>query len=378
MGGRGPRILVVIGTRPEAIKMAPLVLELRARPEPEAVLVVLTAQHREMSDEVLALFGIEPDHDLDIMRPDQTLFETTARLLPGLERVYRGEKPDLVLVQGDTTTTFIGALSAYYLNVAVGHVEAGLRTEDKRNPFPEEINRRLASSLSDLHFAPTERARRALLAEAVPDERVFVTGNTVIDALFRILETKGAERAALPEGPDPSRRWIVVTSHRRENWGAPLESICRALRDLVDRYGDIEVVYPVHPNPNVRKTTSAFLGGRPRIHLLEPLDYLRFVRLMSACSLLITDSGGVQEEAPSLGKPVLVIREKTERPEAVEAGTVLLVGTSRETIVKEACRLLDSREEYEAMARRHNPYGDGKASGRIADAITRWWKDGPA
>jgi len=377
MAREEPRVLAVIGTRPEAIKMAPVVLELRARAE-GSVRTVLTAQHREMSDEVLALFGIEPDHDLDIMRPGQSLFETSARLLPGLESVYRKESPDLVLVQGDTTTTFIGALSAYYLGIAVGHVEAGLRTDDKRNPFPEEINRRLTSSLADLHFAPTERARGALLAEGIPERRIRVTGNTVIDALFRILEKKGPESERLPEGPDPSRRWIVVTSHRRENWGAPLESIAWALRDLVERYDDVEVIYPVHPNPNVRKTTDALLRGRARIHLLEPLDYVRFVRLMNACRLLITDSGGVQEEAPSLGKPVLVIREKTERPEAVEAGTVLLVGTDRERIVREASRLLDSDEEYDAMARRHNPYGDGKASGRIADAIARWWRDGTA
>lgn len=355
--------------------MAPLVLELRARPEPARVATVLTAQHREMSDEVLALFGVVPDHDLDIMRPNQSLFETTARLLPGLESVYRREEPDLVLVQGDTTTTFVAALAAYYVNAAVGHVEAGLRTRDKRNPFPEEINRRLTTSLTDLHFPPTERARRALLAEGIDDASIHVTGNTVIDALFWTLKHKGAG-AALPKEADPSKRWIVVTSHRRENWGAPLVSICHALRDLVERYPDTEVVYPVHPNPNVRRTTDELLRGRERIHLVEPLDYVRFVRLMEASYLLITDSGGVQEEAPSLGKPVLVIREKTERPEAVEAGTVRLVGTARDTIVGEAAKLLDSPEEYAAMTKRHNPYGDGKACGRIADAIAAWWRDG--
>jgi UDP-N-acetylglucosamine 2-epimerase (non-hydrolysing) len=369
----GPRILAVIGTRPEAIKMAPLVLELRERGMGDGVRAVLTAQHREMSDEVLALFGIRPDHDLDIMRPNQSLFETTARLLPGLERVYAEEKPDLVLVQGDTTTTFVASLAAYYVQVAVGHVEAGLRTADKRNPFPEEINRRLTTCLADLHFAPTEKARHALLAEGVPDARIHVTGNTVIDALFRILKSAG--EGALPDGPDPSRRWIVVTSHRRENWGEPLRRICGALLDLVERYPDVEVVYPVHPNPNVRRVTGELLAGRPRVHLLEPLDYVRFVRLMHAAFLLITDSGGVQEEAPSLGKPVLVIREKTERPEAVEAGTVRLVGTDRGRIVAEASLLLDSAEEYRTMTRRHNPYGDGKACGRIVDAIRRWWSD---
>lgn len=375
MADRGPTIVAVIGTRPEAIKMAPLVLALRERPEPGRVVTVLTAQHREMSDEVLELFGIEPDHDLDIMRPSQTLFQTTARLLPGLEEVYRREEPDLVLVQGDTTTTFVGALAAYYVGAAVGHVEAGLRTRDKKNPFPEEMNRRLTSALTDLHFPPTERARRALLEEGVPEGAVHVTGNTVIDALFWTLGHKGKD-APLPEGPDPSKRWIVVTSHRRENWGGPLREICLALRDLAERYPDSEVVYPVHPNPNVRKTTDELLRGRERIHLLEPLDYVRFVKLMEASRLLITDSGGVQEEAPSLGKPVLVIREKTERPEAVEAGTVRLVGTSRERIVAEASKLLDSDEEYDAMSRRHNPYGDGKACGRIGDAIAAWWRDG--
>jgi UDP-N-acetylglucosamine 2-epimerase (non-hydrolysing) len=370
---RSPRILTVVGTRPEGIKMAPLVLELRERGMGDSVRMVLTAQHREMSDEVLALFGIVPDHDLDIMRPNQSLFETTARLLPGLERVFAEEKPDLVLVQGDTTTTFVASLAAYYLHAAVGHVEAGLRTADKRNPFPEEINRRLTTCLADLHFAPTEKARRALLAEGVPEPRIHVTGNTVIDALFRILKTAG--RGALPEGPDPARRWIVVTSHRRENWGEPLRRICGALLDLTERYPDVEVLYPVHPNPNVRRVTGELLAGRPRVHLLEPLDYVRFVRLMDASFLLITDSGGVQEEAPSLGKPVLVIREKTERPEAVEAGTVRLVGTDRGRIVREASLLLDSAEEYRTMTRRHNPYGDGQACGRIVDAIRRWWSD---
>ncbi|MFH1279709.1 MAG: UDP-N-acetylglucosamine 2-epimerase (non-hydrolyzing) [Candidatus Eisenbacteria bacterium] len=308
------------------------------------------------------------------MRPHQSLYETTARLLPGLEKVYRKEEPDLVLVQGDTTTTFVGALAAYYAGAAVGHVEAGLRTRDKRNPFPEEINRRLTSVLTDLHFPPTDRARRALLEEGATDGAIHVTGNTVIDALFWVLEHRGRD-VPLPEGVDPSKRWIVVTSHRRENWGEPLRGICFALRDLAERYPDTEIIYPVHPNPNVRSTTDELLRGRERIHLLEPLDYVRFVKLMEASRLLITDSGGVQEEAPSLGKPVLVIREKTERPEAVEAGTVRLVGTSRERIVEEASRLLDSDEEYAAMSRRHNPYGDGKACGRIADAIAAWWRD---
>lgn len=374
MKNQVPTVLVVMGTRPEAIKMAPVVLAFRESPVPVRTLTLLTAQHREMADQVLALFHIRPDHDLDIMKPGQTLFETTANLLPGLERVYQEEKPDLVLVQGDTTTTFVGALAAYYLHIPVGHVEAGLRTQDKRNPFPEEINRRLTSSLTDLHFPPTETARRALLAEGVDDRSIHVTGNTVVDALFRVLDRGESDEKYLPSGPDRERRWIVVTSHRRENWGEPLESICAALIDLTERYPDIEVIYPVHPNPKVRGTTGTLLKGRERIHLIEPLDYVHFVHLMNASCILITDSGGVQEEAPSLGKPVLVIREKTERPEAVEAGTVRLIGTNRRRIVEEASRLLDSAEAYEAMSRQHNPYGDGKACPRIVEASLRWLK----
>ncbi len=368
--------LVVIGTRPEAIKMAPLILALREREDVVRTVTVLTAQHRELADEVLELFGVVPDHDLDIMKRAQSLFETTSRLVVRLEEVYRKEEPDLVLVQGDTTTTFVGALAAHYLKIPVGHVEAGLRTNDKFNPFPEEMNRRMTSCLTDLHFPPTETAKESLLAEGADPRNVHVTGNTVVDALFHALESSSSAVPLLPEGPDPERRWIVVTSHRRENWGEPLDSICMALRDLADRYDDVEVVYPVHPNPRVRQTTDSLLRGRDRIHLVEPLDYLRFVHLMNAAHLIITDSGGVQEEAPSLGKPVLVIREKTERPEAVEAGTVRLVGTDRKRIVAEASRLLDSDEDYADMARKHNPYGDGKACSRIVDTILRWWEEG--
>lgn len=369
--------LVVIGTRPEAIKMAPLVLALREREEEIRTVVVLTAQHRELADEVLELFGIVPDHDLNVMKQAQSLFETTSRLVIRLEEVYRSEEPDMVLVQGDTTTTFVGALAAYYLKIPVGHVEAGLRTRDRHNPFPEEMNRRMTSCLADLHFAPTETASAALLSEGTDPARVHVTGNTVVDALFHVLaSTEAVNDSGLPAGADRARRWIAVTSHRRENWGAPLESICLALRDLTERYADVEVIYPVHPNPRVRETTDRLLRGRERIHLIEPLDYVRFIHLMNASHLLITDSGGVQEEAPSLGKPVLVIREKTERPEAVNAGTVRLVGTDRATIVREAARLLDSDEEYAEMARKHNPYGDGKACPRIVAAVLRFWETG--
>ncbi len=368
---------MVLGTRPEAIKMAPLILQLQERSDLIRTVTVLTAQHRELADEVLALFGIKPDHDLNIMKRAQSLFDTTSRLVTRLEEVYRSEKPDMILVQGDTTTTFVGALAAHYLRIPVGHVEAGLRTQDKHNPFPEEMNRRMTSCLADLHFPPTETAAAALLAEGTPAASVHVTGNTVVDALFRVLAGSSEQGdIPLPKGPVPERRWIVVTSHRRENWGKPLESICLALCDLVERYDDVEVIYPVHPNPQVRETTDRLLRDRDRIHLIEPLDYFKFVCLMNAAHLLITDSGGVQEEAPSLGKPVLVIREKTERPEAVEAGTVRLVGTDRMKIVTEAARLLDSEEEYCEMSRKHNPYGDGKACPRIVETILRWWESG--
>ncbi len=366
---------IVIGTRPEAIKMAPLILALGERPDAFRPLTVLTAQHREMADEVLALFGIVPDHDLNLMKRAQSLFQTTSGLITGLEKVYTEEKPDIVLVQGDTTTTFAGALAAYYLEIPVAHVEAGLRTKDRHNPFPEEMNRRMTSCLADLHFPPTETARRALLDEGTEPRRVHVTGNTVVDALFRVLADSRSASSHLPEGIDPSKRWIVVTSHRRENWGAPLESICNALIDLAEHYDDVEVIYPVHPNPRVRETTGRLLRNRPAIHVIEPLDYIRFVHLMNAAYLLITDSGGVQEEAPSLGKPVLVIREKTERPEAVEAGTVRLVGTDRGRIVREASHLLDSEEAYASMARKINPYGDGKACSRIVDILLRYWEE---
>ena len=365
---------VVLGTRPEAIKLAPLILELRNREDFDCI-TVLTAQHRELSDEVLRLFGITPTYDLDLMQPGQSLFDLSARLLTGLRPVYEEERPDVVIVQGDTTTTFIASLAAYYLRIPVAHVEAGLRTADKHNPFPEEINRRLTSNLADLHFAPTETAERALLAEGVPAESIVVTGNTVIDALLHIIE-KAPPSDYLPAGPDPNRRWILVTSHRRENWGAPLESICLALRDLSELYDDIEIIYPVHPNPRVRETTSKLLAEVPSIHLIEPLEYLSFVHLMNAASFIVTDSGGIQEEAPSLGKPVLVIREKTERPEAVDAGTVRLIGTSRERIVEQACELLDSEASYDEMSRKHNPYGDGNACPRIADAILQRWRSG--
>jgi len=345
----------------------------------------VTAQHREMLDQVLALFGIVPDYDLDIMRPGQDLFDVTCNVLRGLRGVLEEERPDIVLVHGDTTTTMAASLAAYYLRIPVGHVEAGLRTHNKFAPFPEEINRHVTGVIADIHLAPTPWARDNLLREGVAPASIHVTGNTVIDALLSVVEkVRQPEREAelaeymrprLPKNsslltPHPSRI-ILVTGHRRENFGAGFENICRALAEIAEAYPGVEIVYPVHLNPNVREPVRRILGdGKLRnIHLVEPVDYLPFVWLMDRSYLIITDSGGVQEEAPSLGKPVLVMRETTERPEAVEAGTVRLVGTDRERIVAETRRLLEESEAYEAMSMAHNPYGDGKAAERIAAVL---------
>ena len=360
-------IAVVLGTRPEAIKLAPVILELRRRNLP--VLTIMTAQHRELADDVLKVFGITPDFDLDVMTPAQSLAETSAILLTKLAATYEAVRPQLVLTQGDTTTTLAASLAAYYQAIPVGHVEAGLRTLDKRNPFPEEMNRRLTSCLADLHFAPTATAQRALLEEGVPPSSVTITGNTVIDALLwvRAHTTPALDIRSL--GIVPGTHIIVVTSHRRENWGRPLEQLCAAVGTIVDRFTDTAVVWPVHPNPAVKNTVSRLLARHERVHLLPPLSYVDFVHLMDAAHFLITDSGGIQEEAPSLAKPVLVARSNTERPEAVEAGTARLVGTEAKDIVAAANTLLCSPAEYEHMARQHNPFGDGLASRRIADAI---------
>ena len=323
-----------------------------------------------MLDQVLAAFDVVPHYDLDVMLPGQTLFQSTSRILSALEPVLAAEKPDLVLVQGDTTTTFCGALAAFYQNVPVGHVEAGLRTGDLRQPFPEEMNRVLTTRLAGIHFAATAQAASHLRREGVPDSEICVTGNTAIDAVLYVkggLERGELQSPTLP-GLDASRKLILVTAHRRESFGAGFERICTALADLARR-PDVQLVYPVHPNPNVQEPVSRYLAGVPNILLVEPLSYIPFVDLMRRAYLLITDSGGVQEEGPSLGKPILVLRDKTERPEAVEAGTVRLVGTDRRRIVAEANRLLDDGSAYEAMARVHNPYGDGRASERIANAI---------
>jgi UDP-N-acetylglucosamine 2-epimerase (non-hydrolysing) len=366
------RIMTVFGTRPEAVKMAPVVARLRESAEFEPV-VVVTAQHREMLDQVLRLFDIVPDRDLDIMLPEQTLFDISTRALSGLDPVLRDLRPSMVLVQGDASSTMLGALAAFYHQIPIGHVEAGLRTWDKYQPFPEEVNRRMTSVLADLHFAPTAGSRDNLLREGVPPGRIVVTGNTVIDAL---LEVAGRSDVALPDGmPElDGRRMVLVTTHRRENWGEPLRRIYMALVDLLERFPDVLIVFSVHRNPAVRRIAEETLGGHPRAYLIEPPDYGPWVRLEARAHLILTDSGGIQEEAPSLGTPVLVLREVTERPEGVSAGTVELVGTSRERVVERASRLLADPAAHAAMARARNPYGDGRAAQRIVAALRRWFK----
>ncbi len=368
------KILCVVGTRPEAIKMAPVILALKKEGELE-VRTVATAQHRQMLDQVLNLFGIVPEFDLNLMKPGQDLTDITSNVLLGMRVVLREWRPDWVLVHGDTTTTFAAALAAFYEKIPVGHVEAGLRTGNIYSPWPEEMNRRLAGAITTFHFAPTERARENLLKEGVPAERICVTGNTVIDALQAVVARIEGDRALEQTLAadftflDPAKRLVLVTGHRRENFGEGFERICRALLTLSTMH-DIEVLYPVHLNPNVQEPVNRILANSPNVHLIEPQDYLPFVYLMNRAHLIITDSGGVQEEAPSLGKPVLVMRDTTERPEAVEAGTVKLVGTDMEAIIGEATTLLTDAAEYERMARAHNPYGDGKACGRIVAALT--------
>jgi UDP-N-acetylglucosamine 2-epimerase (non-hydrolysing) len=371
---RKPRILVVFGTRPEAIKMAPLVIRLKADDAFETRLCV-TSQHREMLDQVLALFDIVPDHDLNIMQKAQGLTDVTTSVLQKLEGVIRDFQPDRILVHGDTTTTFTSSLAAFYQKVAVGHVEAGLRSGDMHSPWPEEMNRRVTGVLADLHFAPTAFARDNLLAERVPAGRIVVTGNTVIDALLatrqKLLDTEAMRTDIAARYPFlDDRRLVLVTGHRRENFGEGMENMCHALLDIAAR-DDVRIVYPVHLNPNVQEPVKRILGQSANIHLIEPQDYLPFVYLMDRAYLILSDSGGILEEAPSLGKPVLVTRNNTERPEAVDAGTVILVGTDRDRVVAEATALLDDKAHYDAMARAINPYGDGLATGRIVSALRR-------
>lgn len=367
------KVLVVFGTRPEAIKMAPVVHAL-TDVDGINVKVCVTAQHREMLDQVLSLFEIHPDFDLDLMRNGQDLTDITTNVLIGLRDVLKAWGPDLVLVHGDTSTTFAASLAAYYERIPVGHVEAGLRTGNRYSPWPEEMNRQLTAALAELHFAPTESARHNLQREGIANSRIFVTGNTVIDALYSVrsrigtdskLETQMMEQFKYLDG---TKKTILVTGHRRENFGSGFVDICKALRTLGMRE-DVEIVYPVHLNPNVRKPVMEILGGASNIYLIEPLDYLPFVYLMNRSYMILTDSGGVQEEAPSLGKPVLVMRKTTERPEAVEAGTVKLVGTNEAVIVREANILLDEHDSYRRMSAAHNPYGDGAAAARIVAAL---------
>jgi UDP-N-acetylglucosamine 2-epimerase (non-hydrolysing) len=356
------RVAVVFGTRPEAVKMAPLVHALRRHADLETR-VIVTAQHREMLDQVLAAFALRPDLDLDLMRPGAGLAEMTSRLIAALDEALAAERPDFVLVQGDTTTVLAAGLAAFYRQIPVGHVEAGLRSGDAYDPFPEEANRRLASVLSTLHFAPTERARLNLRREGVPDEAILVTGNTAIDALRYTL-------GRLPPPPPASdRRLILMTLHRRENWGARTREVCEGVRAVLDARSDVDLVLPMHRNPLVRETIQAVLGGRARVELTEPLDYPALVDLQRRAYLVMTDSGGIQEEAPSLGKPILVLRETTERPEGIEAGCARLIGTDRARVRDEALRLLDEPEAYRAMALVANPYGDGRAAERIVAAV---------
>lgn len=369
------KILSVFGTRPEAIKMAPVLMELNSYPKRFDSKICVTAQHRQMLDQVLELFQLRPEYDLDVMEQVQSLTDITCKVLQGMEPVLRSFRPDIVLVHGDTTTTFAASLAAYYEKIAVGHVEAGLRTRNIYSPWPEEINRHLTAAIACRHFAPTEHAKVNLLKEGVDDKSILVTGNTVIDALLYVVEKFRTNVELRQEVAEhfyflrPEKRLILVTGHRRESFGEGFEAICNALKAIAETHADVELVYPVHLNPNVREPVMRILGGVQGIHLIEPQEYLRFVYLMDRSCLIITDSGGVQEEAPSLGKPVLVMRDTTERPEAVDAGTVKLVGSDTGTIIAEVCKLLSDSAAYELMSRAHNPYGDGKAAMRIVRSL---------
>jgi len=369
------KVLIVFGTRPEAIKMAPLVKALKKRMD---VQVCVTAQHREMLDQVLDLFEITPDYDLNVMQPEQDLFDVTNKVLIGMKKILSKNRPDLVLVHGDTTTTMATSIAAFYMKIPIGHVEAGLRTHNIYSPFPEEFNRQLTTRLAKFHFAPTEKARTNLHNEQVPDKNIYVTGNTVIDALLSVIDK--ARDTSYPDdllsqlpfiGGEKSKysRIILVTGHRRENFGKGFEEICQALYDIAINNSEVQIVYPVHLNPNVREPVERIISNIKNIHLIDPIDYLSFIKLMDASYLILTDSGGIQEEAPSLGKPVLVMRDATERPEALEAGTVKLVGSDKQKIVEAVNHLLNDDNKYKEMARAHNPYGDGNASERICTAL---------
>ena len=363
------KVMSIFGTRPEAIKMAPVVRELMRHADEIETRTLVTAQHREMLDQVLHLFHIVPDYDLNIMAAGQTLFDITSRAMHGIDEVFQQERPDLVLVHGDTTTTFAGALAAYYHQIPVGHVEAGLRTHDIYSPFPEEMNRRLTGGIATLHFAPTPTAHANLLAEGIPEGHIFVTGNTVIDALHHTVRSDYVLPAELGGVDFDNHRVLLVTTHRRENLGEPMRHVYRAIRDIIEQLDDVEVIFPVHRNPKVREIVREELGRLARVHLIDPLDYEPFANLMARVDIVLTDSGGIQEEAPSLGKPVLVLRDTTERPEAVTAGTVRLIGTDEQRVYEETMRLLTETTAYTHMAEAVNPYGDGAASRRIIEAI---------
>ncbi|HDR8120969.1 TPA: UDP-N-acetylglucosamine 2-epimerase (non-hydrolyzing) [Bacillus cereus] len=360
------KVMTIFGTRPEAIKMAPLVLELQKHPEKIESIVTVTAQHRQMLDQVLSIFGITPDFDLNIMKDRQTLIDVTTRGLEGLDKVMKEAKPDIVLVHGDTTTTFIASLAAFYNQIPVGHVEAGLRTWDKYSPYPEEMNRQLTGVMADLHFSPTAKSATNLQKENKDESRIFITGNTAIDALQTTVKETYSHPVLERLGND---RLVLMTAHRRENLGEPMRNMFRAIKRLVDKHEDVQVVYPVHMNPVVREIANEILGEHNRIHLIEPLDVIDFHNVAARSYLMLTDSGGVQEEAPSLGVPVLVLRDTTERPEGIEAGTLKLAGTDEETIFGLADELLSDKEAHDKMAKASNPYGDGRASERIVEAI---------
>lgn len=363
------KVMTVFGTRPEAIKMAPLALELKKYDDIQSI-VCVTAQHRQMLDQVLEIFGITPDYDLDIMKERQTLVGITARVLEGLDEVIKKEQPDIVLVHGDTSTSFVAALAAFYNQVKVGHVEAGLRTYDKYSPFPEEMNRQLTGRIADLNFSPTEQNRQNLLKENVSDDIIYITGNTVIDALKTTVRDDYKFKDECLKSLDfEKKRIIIVTAHRRENLGEPLENICNALKEIVTEYKDTEIVYPVHLNPAVRETVFSILGDIDRVHLIDPIDVEELHNAMARSFMVMTDSGGIQEEAPALAKPVLVLRRETERPEAVKAGTVKIAGIDKNDIVRLAKELLDDKDAYNKMAHAANPYGDGEASRRTVEAI---------
>jgi UDP-N-acetylglucosamine 2-epimerase (non-hydrolysing) len=365
------KVMTIFGTRPEAIKMAPLVLELQKHPEHFESIVTVTAQHRQMLDQVLEIFKITPDFDLNIMKDRQTLIDVTTRGLEGLDKVMKEVKPDIVLVHGDTTTTFVASLAAFYNQIAIGHVEAGLRTWNKYSPYPEEMNRQLTGVMADLHFSPTNTSAQNLLAENKKEETIFITGNTAIDALSTTVKEDYSHEVLNKIGDD---RLILLTAHRRENLGDPMRNMFRAVKRILQEQDDVQVVYPVHLNPAVREVADEVLGNDPRIHLIEPLDVIDFHNFASRAHIILTDSGGVQEEAPSLGVPVLVLRDTTERPEGIDAGTLKLAGVDEETIYNMAMELLTNPSEYERMSQAANPYGDGHASSRIAHAIRYYFK----